>query len=243
VIVSYVIHLDRAGRRRANARALAARLPRAEILAAIEGRSLSPAETARHFRPHLHPPPYPFAPLPGEIGCFLSHRACWRRLVDSDAEAALIAEDDVVPDARFDAALALALRHVAPGRYIRFAQKDRESGSEIDRAGEVALLLPRTVGLGTGLQLVGRAAAERLLALSAPFDRPVDAFLQMRWLTGIEMLALCPGGWAPLDGPAGASTVQARKSLGAELARNFKRTRYRAMVRRLSKKPKPAPQG
>ena len=32
---------------------------------------------------------------PGAIGCFLSHRRAWQRLVDTGVDAALICEDDI----------------------------------------------------------------------------------------------------------------------------------------------------
>ena len=41
-------------------------------------------------------PSYPRALTPGEIGCFLSHRKCWQKLVDSGEDWALILEDDCI---------------------------------------------------------------------------------------------------------------------------------------------------
>ena len=126
MIVSYIIHLSTSTARAPFVAALAARLPQSRTVAAVDGRALSPAARSAACVPHLHRPTYPFAPLPGEIGCFLSHRACWQALVDSDAEAAFIAEDDVRPAPGFDAARHIAEAHIAPDRYIRFALKGRE---------------------------------------------------------------------------------------------------------------------
>ena len=33
---------------------------------------------------------------PGEVGCYLSHIACWKRLVNSNEQWALIMEDDII---------------------------------------------------------------------------------------------------------------------------------------------------
>ena len=37
----------------------------------------------------------------GEIGCFLSHRKCWERLLDTDEKYALVLEDDLILSDRF----------------------------------------------------------------------------------------------------------------------------------------------
>ena len=63
--------------------ALMARLPGAEVLPAVDGRVMSEAERGAICRPVLHRPAYPFPPKPGEIGCFLSHRRAWERIVAS----------------------------------------------------------------------------------------------------------------------------------------------------------------
>ena len=51
------------------------------------------------------------------------------------------------------------------------------------RRGALALLRPHAPPLRAIGQIVSREAAERLLAATAPFDRPVDTFLQMNWIT------------------------------------------------------------
>ena len=61
---------------------------------------------------NLHAPHYPFALRPGEVGCFLSHRAVWAALLESNADAALVLEDDVELDEGFQAALDLAQRNL-----------------------------------------------------------------------------------------------------------------------------------
>jgi GR25 family glycosyltransferase involved in LPS biosynthesis len=232
---SYIIHLDGSAARRPLVEALMARLPDAEVLAAVDGRVLSDAERAAICVPMLHRPRYPFPPRPGEVGCFLSHRKAWERIVASGDEAALIVEDDIVPAEGFDAALALALENAAPNRLIRFPLRDREEAEEVVAlSGDVRLHRPRVIGLTTGMQLVGREAAARLLALTEQFDRPVDTFLQMRWLTGVETLTLSPAPVRSAVAETGGSTIQSHTSPLAEIRRSWHRMRYRAKVARLS---------
>ncbi|WP_375174327.1 glycosyltransferase family 25 protein [Pseudooceanicola sp.] len=235
MIRSYIIHLDGSTARQPLVDTLQGLLPAAEVLSAVDGRVMSEAERAAVCVPVLHQPAYPFPPKPGEVGCFLSHRKAWERIVASDDEAALIVEDDIVPAEGFEAALALALENAAPNRLIRFPLRDREEPEEVlASSGDVRLHRPRVVGLTTGMQLVGREAAARFLELTGQFDRPVDTFLQMRWLTGVETLTLSPAPVRSAVAETGGSTIQSHTSPLAEVKRSWHRMRYRGKVARLS---------
>ena len=65
-------------------------------------------------------------------------------------------------------------------------------GEAVAKRGEFSLVRPHSPPLRAIGQLVSRKAAERLLALTEPFDRPVDTFLQMSWVTGAPLLAFTP---------------------------------------------------
>lgn len=66
-----------------------------ELVDAVNGLSLSPCERDKQFDIKLFMKRYGRFPLPGEIGCTLSHRECYRRLLESEEEIALILEDDI----------------------------------------------------------------------------------------------------------------------------------------------------
>lgn len=233
-LMGLVIHLERATDRRAQADALVSQLPFAALLPAVDGAALDAEARARAFHPGLLKPAYPFDLRPGEIGCFLSHRAAWARLVESDAEAALIIEDDMALETGFADALALAQRHVRQMGYIQF-QTRAVMAPEIDREGQSLLMQPELTPLRTSGQLVARWAAERLLTLTEPFDRPVDTFLQMHWHTGLRLGVISPSGLVDRTGAIGGSTIGAKKGLTERLTREWHRARYRAAVRRLSR--------
>ena len=103
-------------------------------------------------------------------------------------------------------------------------------GVDVARAGEFALLRPHSPPLRAIGQIVSHAAAERLLSITSPFDRPVDTFLQMAWVTGVTMLAATPtpdprrvGRDRRDDGPAQADRRRASacvtRSCGRSIAR------------------------
>ena len=91
------------------------------------------------------------------------------------------------------------------------------------RRGGFALISPYTPPLRAIGQFVTREAAERLLAATAPFDRPIDTFLQMNWVTGVTLLVATPSPIRDVSRETGGTTVQ-RKRLGL-----FERLHHEAM--------------
>ena len=94
-----VINLDRSPDRWASVNAqLAAHGILAQRVPGIDGRRLESA-FVRRITPslsHFSKTEFPRELSLGEIGCFLSHRKCWERLVESQEEWALIMEDDII---------------------------------------------------------------------------------------------------------------------------------------------------
>lgn len=202
------------------------------VVAAVDGRALGNAERARAFSAARHLPAYPFPPRPGEIGCFLSHRAAWQAIIDRGLDAALVLEDDV--DLRrplFDAALAMACEASSAHGLVRLPLMERAGAAARARAAP-SVSRPVVLPLGTQAQVVSAAAARRLLEVSEPFDRPIDVFLQMRWVTGVPSCAVSPSGVHDATARVGGSTIQARsKPFGAMLRHEIRRPLYRGAVR------------
>ncbi len=231
--VGFVIHLRRAEARLKYATDLCDNcgVP-CEILDATDGRQLSDEQLARAYQPPQVSPDYPFPLGPSEVGCFLSHRNAWQALLATDAASALIIEDDMQISAGFRDALALAQRHIETLGYIQF-QTRSVSGAVVDQEGPAKLYLPEVTPLRTSGQLVSRKAAEKLLELTAPFDRPVDTFLQMHWHTGIQVAAIDPSGLVDV---LADSTVSSNTSIPQKITREWHRLSYRRTVARLSRK-------
>jgi len=229
---SFVIHMQGDQRRAANAQTLLDVLPQAQIMPAVIGRDVVAAGAVSVRPGDLFHPRYPFALGPGEIGCFLSHRACWQAIVDQDLDHALIAEDDmaVTPEAWRDV-LALVTAHATADSFIRIPAKDRETPAQtVDATGQARLFVPRVIGLQTVCQVVGRAAAQRLLDASETLDRPVDTFLQMHWVTQQIVHTILPNGVRELTDELGGSTIQKKTRTSGKLAREIRRAIYRAQV-------------
>lgn len=70
----------------------------AKRISAVDGRKKSDAEISSILYPMDYKYRYLFPRLlsKAEVGCFLSHRKCWQKLVESDEDWALIMEDDLI---------------------------------------------------------------------------------------------------------------------------------------------------
>lgn len=237
-IKTFVVHLARATTRRPLVDRLLQATPfDAEIFDAVEGASLSAAQHAAVYSQHpLFAPAYPFSLGAGEIGCFLSHRALWQTILDQDLDAALILEDDLAIGPQFAQAVRLAADHIADLGVVQFQVRPiADPATVIAQHGGVQIIRPQVTPLRTSAQLVSQAAARHLLALTERFDRPVDTFLQMHWITGLPLACAVPSGVSDHTADAGGSTISRKTPLNQKLAREVKRYLYRRAVRRASR--------
>ena len=230
---AYILHLERATSRAANVQALKDRLPiECEIVAAVDGARLSRLEldqayARRRFRPH-----YPFALTTAEVGVFLSHRAAWRRIVDEKLDFAVVFEDDAQVDTGpFTALIEFVTAERAAWDYVLMPAAPVRNGTPVARRGALVLVRPDAPPLRAIGQIVSRAAAARLLECSLPFDRPVDTFLQMTWVTGQPVLVASPSPVRDVSRQTGGTTVQ-RRSMGLveRIRHEALRPIYRAQV-------------
>ncbi|MEX0285058.1 MAG: glycosyltransferase family 25 protein [Paracoccaceae bacterium] len=229
---SLIIHMSSATARRPNVDHLLGVLPGAEVVEAVRGADVVQAGRVDVRPGDLHHPRYPFPIGGGEVGCFLSHRACWARIVEADWPYALIVEDDFHPDAQlWPDVLGLVETNATADSYIRLPAKNRERPAHVAATkGAAQLFLPRRIGLQTVAQVVGRNAAQRLLEASEVLDRPVDTFLQMHWVTGQPVHTILPNGVQELTGELGGSTIQKKAPKQGRLLREWNRAWYRTQV-------------
>ena len=238
--VAYIIHLKRSMARRENVTKTRARCPVSTFIhPATDGNALDKSQISNAYTQSIHEPEYPFPLRNGEVGLFLSHRSCWKRILDEGVDAALILEDDTELTASFDASFEIAIDHIVELGLIQFqVRKIRgmtrvvsSSGASDDRR----ILEPLVVPLRTNAQLVSRTAAEKLLNSSDLFDRPVDTFLQLRNVTGQRVYSMQPSGVVENSSLTGGSTIHNQDRKIGWIAREIKRLTYRREVHRLSR--------
>lgn len=238
-VEAFIIHLARAEARGAQARKLAAGLPvRAEIMSAVDGRDLTEAQLAMHYRRSLHKPHYPFRLSNGEVACFLSHRAAWSAIVDRGLDAGLIVEDDVELGPGFASVLSVVSHCMGARDYVRFPRWERgEAGQAVSQAGPISVIEPFLPALGMQVQLVGQEAARLLLAATQTFDRPVDSIVQMQWLHGARVLSARPIAIREIDRELGGTVLQKKqRSVLEKLNHELRRPLMRAAVARRNRR-------
>lgn len=123
----------------------------------------------------------------GEIGCFLSHRKCWERLLSSNENFALILEDDIeIAD--------IAVKYMNNDSWIppsveicqlsclEAKQKGRINNKIITIDNFLQLVEPiYPIPLGTQCYIISRKVAKKALSLSERLPCPVDNFLFSPW--------------------------------------------------------------
>jgi len=234
---AFIIHLERAAGRRPTVERLRADLPvESEILSAVDGAAMSETEVAAAYARARFAPRYPFPLGRGEIGAFLSHREAWRRILAHDLAFGVVFEDDAAIDPqRFAALLAFLQDRQDRWDYVLSPAAGIEPrGEPILGAEGFSLIRPHAPPLRAIGQFVSRAAAERLLAVTLTFDRPVDTFLQMAWITGVPILTATPTPLRDVSRDTGGTTVQ-RRRMGAldRIKHEVMRPIYRARVLKL----------
>ena len=185
-MLKLVINLDRSPDRWAHAKAQLDRVGVDALrVSGVDGKLLDKDsidannETSSYPKKILCPRPL----RAGEIGCFLSHRLCWQRLLDSDENWALILEDDIVLSDRAPIymnsddwipegihLIQLFIFHDTWTAYCKRKSISLKTGDE--------LLIPvRPAPTGTPAYMISREAAKFALEHSKTLPFPVDNYL------------------------------------------------------------------
>ena len=134
---------------------------------------------------------------PGELGCFLSHRAAYQKIVDDNLDYALLLEDDarfhentkevletlLKKEFDFDIVRLLGSPKVAKGKHRKLFQIFENFW----------LVRLRTAPGGAHATLISRKGAEKLLKVTKTFAFPIDTVLGRSWETGIQAYSIQPG--------------------------------------------------
>lgn len=139
-------------------------------------------------------------PLPGEIGCFASHRAVWNRCIELDSPV-LVLEDDFELLPRFSAALPTVTELIHKHGFIRLERIDRRRALgkrgrpiayELERRSGFRLVYLSDVPTCMTAYAISPEAARQLIAASATLGAPVDKFMQRTWAHRTPVFALLP---------------------------------------------------
>nr|WP_129733146.1 glycosyltransferase family 25 protein [Parabacteroides goldsteinii] len=174
-IKTYVINLKESVARREKALAEIQKYPCMDVewVEAVNGKNLSPEDVRERFNIMEFIYRNLRTLRRGEIGCTLSHRECYRRLLESEDEYALILEDDFVflaPERVEDILEKIIgqLKKTTPHLISLSANHSvyyRKKQHQIDNYSICKLWS----AWGTFAYLINRKAAKKLLSVSRPF--------------------------------------------------------------------------
>lgn len=131
-------------------------------------------------------------PTPGDVGCYHAHLNTWRAFLETDAQVALVLEDDVVFHDDFHRAVAAAIEASAQWDYLQLNRIRAKLPVRQGRADKWRLNGYVGPATGTGAYLITRALAERLLPRMLPIRLPVDQELDRMYDHQFRHLGLEP---------------------------------------------------
>lgn len=236
----FIIHLKRAKKRKAYVDEIIKNLDmKSEVINAIDGKLLTEEKILRYYSSiPLFDPKYPFKLNKGEIGCFLSFRKVWKKIVDQELSAGLIFEDDASLDPIiFQKSLDSALKWITEFGYIQFQVREISKKSKVLATNKsIKLLEPSPTLLRCSAQLISYSTAKKLLQITKKFDRPVDTFLQTCWNTNIKVTSIEPSGVIDNTNASGGSNLSLQVPLSKKLKQEYNRVKYRYYIKKYSEK-------
>lgn len=190
----YLINLDRAPERR---KRMAAVLARAQLpyerVTAVDGRDLCfphPEFDALAFR-LLHGR----RTIASEVGCYLSHVSCARRLLAGVATHALVLEDDTALPDDIRGLLEAALQSREHWDVLRLSSVNdgpKLAYRSLDAAGDRRLAVAMTREKGAGAYMINRAAATWICGRLLPMRLSWDIAFDLEYLAGLRASFVVP---------------------------------------------------
>lgn len=193
---TWVINLDRAPDRLAR---ISAQLQRLQLpftrLSAVDARAMSP-EQRRLLDEAAYCRKHGMTPVLGELGCYLSHVEVMRRFLASDAQFALVLEDDVLLHDSLPAVLQGLMAHAGRWDAVKLSAVHRGTPVrvlEVAPGHHLAVMLSRVTG--SSAYLMNRKAAAAWLKEPGgllPMTLPYDHVFDQGWRFGIKFRLVTP---------------------------------------------------
>lgn len=130
---------------------------------------------------------------PRELGCYLSHMECLKNLMKSDADYALILEDDVTLNDDLEQLITAALRFRTDWNMLRLSTVNHGkwwSVRGLTDHSNLAICLTREKGAGG--YLVDRQAAAQMIKHLLPMRLAWDIAFDLEWFLGFKTLGISP---------------------------------------------------
>lgn len=192
-VQAYIINLDRAPERYASVKNLVGSLGfPVTRLSATDGKTLSNMEIQEKVDGTIYEKLMGHSAQLGTIGCYLSHLRTWQAFLDSDAEFALVFEDDI----HFDSArLRETIDELLQNNHLwdsvsfdLFGTANPWTLTTLKNNGKLSVY-PKQV-THSGAYLMNRKAAQKWIAKALPIKMPVDHYFIRSWEFGLQFTGI-----------------------------------------------------
>ena len=191
----YVISLQDAGEKRADlAEALSEQSLSFQIIDAVDARQWQSEALAEHISSFGVACNMTHTPKPGAVGCHLSHLKAYQNLIDSDASAAIILEDDAIITPELRRHMPCIERASAVFDIIFLCDRRPNRPAPVIGTSEEGLqfCLKKYSNIGTTGYVITRQAACYMLAHHTPFRLAIDTLLNRWWQTKLKVATTAP---------------------------------------------------
>lgn len=160
---------------------------------AIWWANLSEEEQGRWYSPLLNEQQYYKPLVNGEKGCYASHIKAWQQLLESDAPAMVVLEDDVQLLTAFPEATQAIAQLEQAWDMIKLIGRPKEK-IQADRqlTPTHRLIQYQRVPSSTAGYVISRAGAQKLLSSRVPFGRPVDVDIRFWFENDLQVFGVYP---------------------------------------------------
>ncbi|GAB0108883.1 glycosyltransferase family 25 protein [Pseudoalteromonas distincta] len=162
---------------------------------AIDGNDLNVKQKYLHYSPQLNKQKYHYALNNGQIGCYLSHRKAWQKIVDEKLQYAIVLEDDFYIDESIHDAIKNIEQLKQPWQLIKLAayeNRTRPIAYQHSLNNHQQLVIHKKLMSGCCATAISYEGAKQLLESTEQFGRPVDCDLQHIWETQVNGFSLMP---------------------------------------------------
>ncbi|BED91251.1 hypothetical protein PspMM1_37190 [Pseudoalteromonas sp. MM1] len=162
---------------------------------AIDGNNLTVEQKYLHYSPQLNKQKYHYPLSNGQIGCYLSHRKAWQKIVDDNLDYAIVLEDDFYIDESIHDAIKNIEQLQQPWQLIKLAayeNRTRPIAYQQNLNNHQQLVIHKKLMTGCCATAISYEGAKQLLKATAQFGRPVDCDLQHIWETQVNGFSLMP---------------------------------------------------
>lgn len=181
-------------------------------LQAVWWNDLAESEQTELYSADLNHQQY-YKPLAnGEKGCYASHIAAWKKLLDSTAPALVVLEDDVQILESFPAMVQAIAALQQPWDMVKLIGRDREKiSAQQPLVNGHHLIQYRRVPSFTAGYIISRSGAQKLLNSRVPFGRPVDVDLRFWFENHLQIFGVMPAVIA-LDEISATSSIWSQRA-------------------------------